>query len=136
MAFNVQQLNPLDLQPSVGIGVGLPFSSNQVFNITYTTQEAIKTNLINFFLTGESERFFNPTFGAGLRAVLFEQMTADIDEQVQGIVRSGLALWFPNVVVNQLFTELQQDANTYILYLKYSIRNTNITDEFTINFEQ
>jgi phage baseplate assembly protein W len=136
MAFNVQQINPLDLQPSVGIGVGLPFSSNQVFNITYTTQEAIKTNLINFFLTGESERFFNPTFGAGLRAVLFEQMTTDIDEQVQGIVRSGLALWFPNVVVNQLFTELQQDANTYILYLKYSIRNTNITDEFTINFEQ
>ena len=136
MAFNVQQINPLDLQLSVGIGVGLPFSSNQVFNITYTTQEAIKTNLINFFLTGESERFFNPTFGAGLRAVLFEQMTADIDEQVQGIVRSGLALWFPNVVVNQLFTELQQDANTYILYLKYSIRNTNITDEFTINFEQ
>ena len=136
MAFNVQQINPLDLQPSVGIGVGLPFSSNQVFNITYTTQEAIKTNLINFFLTGESERFFNPTFGAGLRAVLFEQMTTDIDEQVQGIVRSGLALWFPNVIVNQLFTELQQDANTYILYLKYSIRNTNITDEFTINFEQ
>lgn len=136
MPFNVQQINPLDLQPSVGIGVGLPFSSNQVFNITYTTQEAIKTNLINFFLTGESERFFNPTFGAGLRAVLFEQMTTDIDEQVQGIVRSGLALWFPNVVINQLFTELQQDANTYILYLKYSIRNTNITDEFTINFEQ
>ena len=136
MAFNVQQINPLDLQPSVGVGVGLPFSSNQVFNTTYTTQEAIKTNLINFFLTGESERFFNPTFGAGLRAVLFDQMTTDIDEQVQGIVRSGLAEWFANVVVNQLFTELQQDANTYILYLRYSIKNTNITDEFTINFEQ
>jgi phage baseplate assembly protein W len=136
MAFNVQQINPLDLQPSVGVGVGLPFSSNQVFNTTYTTQEAIKTNLINFFLTGESERFFNPTFGAGLRAVLFDQMTTDIDEQVQGIVRSGLALWFPNVIVKQLLTQLQQDTNTYIMYLKYSIRNTNITDEFTINFEQ
>ena len=42
MAFNVQQINPLDLQPSVGIGVGLPFSSNQVFTTTYTTQEALK----------------------------------------------------------------------------------------------
>lgn len=136
MAFNVQQINPLDLQPSVGVGVGLPFSSTQVFNITYTTQEAIKTNLINYFLTGESERFFNPTFGAGLRAVLFGQMTSEVDEQVQGIVRSGLATWFPNVTVKQLLTELQQDENTYTLYLQYSIRNTNITDEFTINFEQ
>ena len=136
MAFNVQQINPLDLQPSVGVGVGLPFSSNQVFTTTYTTQEAIKTNLINFILTGESERFFNPTFGAGLRAVLFEQMTVDIDEEVEQIIRSGLALWFPNVIVNQIITQQQQDINTYILYLKYSIRNTNIIDEFTINFEQ
>ena len=60
MAFNVQQINPLDLQPSVGIGVGLPFTSGEVFSTTYTTQDAIKSNLINYFLTGKSERFFNP----------------------------------------------------------------------------
>ena len=136
MAFNVQQINPLDLQPSVGVGVGLPFSSDQVFNITYTTQEAIKTNLINFFLTGESERFFNPTFGAGIRAVLFNQMTEDIDDQVQGIIRSGLATWFPNVIVKEITTQMQQDTNTYIIYLKYSIKNTNVSDELLINFEQ
>ena len=136
MAFNVQQINPLDLQPSVGVGVGLPFSSNQVFTTTYTTQDAIKTNLINFFLTGESERFFNPTFGAGIRAVLFDQMTVDIDDQVQGIIRSGLATWFPNVIVKEIRTQMQQDTNVYIVYLRYSIRNTSIVDELLINFEQ
>lgn len=136
MAFQVQQINPLDLQPSVGVGVGLPFTSNVVFTTTYTTQEAIKTNLINFFLTGQSERFFNPTFGAGIRAVLFEQMTADIDEQVQGIVRSGLAKWFPNVIIKELRTQMQQDINTYSVYLRYSLKNTGIVDEILINFEQ
>ncbi len=136
MAFNVQQINPLDLQPSVGVGVLLPFTSNTVFTTTYTTQQAIKTNLINFFLTGESERFFNPTFGAGIRAVLFEQMTSDIDEQVQGIVRSGLAKWFPNVLIQELRTQMQQDINTYVVYLRYSLKNTGIVDELLINFEQ
>jgi phage baseplate assembly protein W len=136
MAFEVQQINPLDLQPSVGVGVALPFTSNAVFTTTYTTQEAIKTNLINFFLTGESERFFNPTFGAGIRAVLFEQMTDDLDDQVQGIIRSGLATWFPNVIVNDLRTQMQQDEYIYTVYLKYSVRNTNIVDELLINFEQ
>ena len=136
MAFSVQQINPLDLQPSVGIGVSLPFSSNTVFTTTYTTQQAIKTNLINFFLTGESERFFNPTFGAGIRAVLFEQMTSDIDEQVQGIVRSGLAKWFPNVLIKELRTQMQQDTYTYVVYLRYSLKNTGIVDELLINFEQ
>jgi phage baseplate assembly protein W len=136
MAFQVQQINPLDLQPSVGVGVGLPFTSDTVFTTTYTTQEAIKTNLINFFLTGESERFFNPTFGAGIRAVLFDQMTVDIDEQVQGIVRSGIAKWFPNVQINELRTQMQQDVNIYVVYLRYSLKNTGIVDELLINFEQ
>ena len=83
MAFKVQQINPLDLQPSVGVGVGLPFTSDQVFTTTYTTQDAIKANLINYFLTGKSERFFNPDLGAGLRAVLFDQMTEDGQDEIE-----------------------------------------------------
>lgn len=136
MAFQVQQINPLDLQPSVGVGVGLPFSSDQVFTTTYTTQDAIKANLINYFLTGKSERFFNPDLGAGLRAVLFDQMTNDSQDQVEYIVQTGLSTWFPNVVVNELRTQASPDTNTFTLFLRYSIANTNIQDELLINFEQ
>ncbi len=136
MAFQVQQINPLDLQPSVGVGVGLPFTSDQVFTTTYTTQDAIKANLINYFLTGKSERFFNPDLGAGLRAVLFDQMTEDGQDQIEYIVQTGLATWFPNVVVNQLTTQASPDSNTFTLFLRYSIANTNIQDELLINFEQ
>lgn len=136
MAFEVQQINPLDLQPSVGVGVGLPFTSDQVFTTTYTTQDAIKTNLINYFLTGRSERFFNPELGAGLRAVLFSQMTEDAQDQVEYIVRTGLTTWFPNVIVRELSTQSSPDTNTFTLFLQYSIANTNVQDELLINFEQ
>lgn len=136
MAFNVQQINPLDLQPSVGIGVGLPFTSGEVFTTTYTTQDAIKSNLINYFLTGKSERFFNPDLGAGLRAVLFDQMTQESRDQVEYIVQTGLSTWFPNVIVNQIITEVSPDTNLFTLFLRYSIANTNIQDELLINFEQ
>ena len=136
MAFKIQQINPLDLQPSVGVGVGLPFTSDQVFTTTYTTQDAIKANLINYFLTGKSERFFNPDLGAGLRAVLFDQMTVEGQDQIEYIVQTGLATWFPNVIVNQLTTQASPDSNTFTLFLRYSIANTNIQDELLINFEQ
>lgn len=136
MAFQVQQINPLDLQPSVGVGVSLPFTSDQVFTTTYTTRDAIKTNLINYFLTGRSERFFNPELGAGLRAVLFSQMTEDAQDQVEFIVRTGLATWFPNIIVIELLTQSSPDTNTFTLFLKYSIANTNVQDELLINFEQ
>ena len=136
MAFNVQQINPLDLQPSVGVGVGLPFSSDQVFNITYTTQEALKTNLINYLLTGQFERYLNPNLGAGLRAILFEQMTEDRSVEIESVIRSGIATWFPNVEILEILTQSQQDSHIFTIYLKYKVSMTNIEDELVINFQQ
>ena len=69
MAFGAVQKFPNDTRPRVGIGVSLPFSSGGVFTPNYTTKEAIKNNLINFFLTNVGERPGNPEFGGGLRRV-------------------------------------------------------------------
>lgn len=136
MAFEVQRISPLDLQPRKAVGVSLPFSSKSVFNSTYTTKDALKTNLINFFLTDKRERFLNPNFGAGLRALIFEQMTADTQEELTYVIREGLSQWFPNLIVNSLEVSPSPDTNTVSVYLIYSIAQTNIADELVINFEQ
>ena len=136
MAFQVQQINPLDLQPSVGVGVGLPFSSDQVFTTTYTTRDAIKANLINYFLTEQGERFLNPELGAGIRQYIFEQNTEDTSESIKEVVRAGIARWFPNIIVNKIIAQPSKDINTFTLYLNYSIDMTNVQDELLINFEQ
>lgn len=136
MAFNVQQINPLDLQPRKAVGVSLPFSSTSVFNSTYTTQDALKSNLINYFLTGRGERFLNPDLGTELRALLFDQMTEDKKEEILYVIRRGVADWFPNVIINGLQMENLPDTNTVVIYLNYSVTQTNIQDELVINFEQ
>ena len=136
MAFQVQQINPLDQQPSVGVGVGLPFSSNSVFNTTYSTQDALKSNLINYFLTGTSERFLNPNLGAGLRALLFDQMTEDKQEEIKTVIRSGVAQWFPSINIQNLQVAEDIDSQTITISIKYNVRLTNIQDELSINFQQ
>ena len=136
MAFNIQQINPLDLQPRKAVGVGLPFSSNSVFNSTYTTQDALKANLINYFLTEKGERFLNPNLGAGLRALLFDQMTEDKKEEIQYVIRQGIGEWFPNVIIQDLATRYAQDSNTATVLMKYVVSQTNIEDQLVINFEQ
>ena len=136
MAFDVQQINPLDLQPSVGVGVKIPFSSDQVFTTTYTTKEALKSNLINYFLTGQSERFLNLSLGTGLRSVLFDQATQDKQDQIESIVRSGIATWFPNITINNLTTNYSPDTYTFTLSIAYSVNMTNISDQLVINFQQ
>lgn len=136
MAFEVQKIHPLDLQPRKAVGVSLPFSAKDVFTSTYTTKDALKSNLINFMLTGKGERVLNPDFGIGLRSMLFEQATQNTRDQIDYMVRKGLSDWFPQVVVNTLTIIVEPDNYTATVYLKYSVSQTNIQDELLINFEQ
>ena len=50
MAFNPQQINPVDLNPNVAVGVDLPLNGPSVFKSNFTTKDATKNNLINFFI--------------------------------------------------------------------------------------
>jgi phage baseplate assembly protein W len=136
MAYNVQRINPLDLQPRKAVGVALPFQGRAVFNSTYTTKDATKANLVNFFLTAQYERVFNINFGAGLRNLLFEQITQESLQNIQAAIERGLEAFFPQVIVNSMQLTPLPDSNTVSFELKYSVRETNITDELVINFEQ
>jgi len=136
MAFNVQRIHPLDLQPRKAVGVSIPFSNRSVFNLTYTTQEALKSNLINFCLTDKNERFLNPDFGAGIRALLFENAVQDKVEEIDIILRSGIATWFPDVIILDLQVAITPDSNTVTVYIKYTVSQTNIQDQVVINFQQ
>jgi phage baseplate assembly protein W len=134
MAFNPQQIYPIDLNASAAVGVNLPFNGPSVFISNFLTRDAIKNNLINFFLTNPGERPLNPTFGGGLRAFVFEQITTDNLDFLREDVNSKISLFFPNIVVNDLIVTGQIDSNQITVTLKYSVINTNITDTLEIGF--
>ena len=92
MAFGAKRIFPLDTKPSGGVGVALPFNAPAVFQTTYTTQESIKYNLINFFLTNQPERYLNPTFGGNLRSFVFQQITEGNLEGLQTNIENSLSL--------------------------------------------
>jgi len=136
MPFEVKKINPLDLQPRKAIGVSLPFSGKAVFNSTYQSKDAIKTNLINYFLTARGERYLNPTFGNRLQNLLFDQLTETKVREIDAIVRRDLEVYFPKVEPVEINTVGIPDRNTVQFALRYIIRDTNIEDEVIINFEQ
>lgn len=136
MAYKVQRINPLDLQPRKAVGVAIPFSGAAVFNSTYTTKDATKSNLLNFFLTGKFERVLNVDFGSGIRNFLFEGVTETSLEQLKLNLTESLKLYFPQVVVQDMKLIFTPDSNTLSFQLKYSVAQTNIIDEITINYEQ
>ncbi len=112
-------------QPS-GIGI--------VFRSTYTTKEAIKNNLINFFLTNQTERYLNPTFGANLRAFIFQQIAVGNLESLKQNIQQQLSTYFPNVNVASLNIDSINDLNQVNIELTYNVIDTGISDNINITF--
>ena len=135
MAYNPRRIDPLDLQPRKAVGIALPFSGRAVFNSTYETKDAIRNNLINFFLTGRNERVFNLSFGAGLRNLLFENITQDKIFEIRELILENLKSYFPRVIIRNLILESAPDQNLVQFKLEYAVSQTNIQDEVAINFE-
>jgi phage baseplate assembly protein W len=134
MAFGAKRIFPLDTKPSVGVGIALPFNAPGVFRTTYTTQESIKYNLINFFLTNQPERYLNPLFGGNLRKFVFEQITSGNLDFLKQDIQESLNLFFPNVIIESLQIVPDTDNNQVNVTLIYSIQDTGIKDTIEIQF--
>lgn len=133
MAYIVRNVDVLDLKPSTGVGIDLPFNGPTGVNTTYTTKDAVKANLLNFILTGKRERVMNPTFGSGVRDLIFEQQTDELTDQIEDLIIGGVEVYFPQVQINTLNVVQSPDSYTVTIYLNYSVINTNIQDELQIN---
>jgi hypothetical protein len=133
MAYSARNINILDLRPSTGIGVSLPFSNAAVFETVYNTKDQTKFNLINFLLTDPRERIFNSNFGAGIRGSLFEQITPETTDNLDNKIRSGVESYFPNIVITDLTFGAIPDENILTINLSYSIKNTRESDTITLS---
>ena len=114
--------------------MGLPFNAPAVFKSTYTTKDAIKYNLLNYFLTNKTERYLNPNFGGNLRAFIFQQITNGNIEGLKSDIQSQLKTYFPNVNVDSLNIDFITDENQISVALTYNIINTGISDNINITF--
>lgn len=135
MAYNLRNINTLDLKPSTGVGVSIPFSNRTAFRTVYTTKEQLKYNITNYLLTGRGERIFNPTFGAGIRNRLFEQITEEANEALRLSIQSSVESYFPSVEVVDLVTSSNPDANLVSVLFTYRIRQTGESDNILLNIQ-
>lgn len=134
MPVGAKKIFPIDRKPSIAVGVNIPFNAPGVFNSTYTTQDAVRNNLINFFLTNQDERYLNPTFGGNLRATIFEQLSEQNLEGLEDLIQTQLQNYFPSVKVQDLEILSNPDTNSLIVDLKYNVIDTGIEDEIQLQF--
>jgi phage baseplate assembly protein W len=128
MAYRIPNKNPIDVGSRVAIGVSIPFNAPQVFTQTYTTQDQIRSNIINYILTDRGERVFNPNFGSNIRASIFENITPNLLKNLETTLNDDLSAYFSNVNFADVKVTPNYDENTISIEIKYSLYNGSIND--------
>ena len=133
MPFNEQQISPIDFNNSAAVGIDIPFNGNAVFKSNFQTKNAIKNNLINYFLTNPGDRFLNPTFGGGLRNFVFQQLDSNNTDFLKEDISNKIKTFFPNINIVSINIFQNNDFNSLVIDLNYQISNTNLNDTITFN---
>lgn len=135
MAYNLRQISTLDLKPSTGIGVKLPFAAPSVFTVVYTTKEQLKYNIINYMLTDVGERPMNPNFGMGLRSRLFESITESTADEITQSIRTQIEFTFPIIEIQKLNVLGDPDRSNITIQFSYFIKNSKETDGILLKIQ-
>ena len=132
------QINPVDLEPDVALGVNLPMdaANGAGLNPTYYTKDQIKANITSLFTTMIGERVMQPLFGTYLFNLLFEQSNSQLKEkQLTSECKRALKVWIPQVSLTNISFPEVVDNKKVIIRLEYIIPNYNIQDEVTLEVQ-
>ncbi len=134
MAFGATRIFPNDQRPNIAIGFNLPMNEGGVFTPNYQTKQAIKNNLINYFLTNPGERPGNPEFGAGLRAYIFSQIDQQDLSFIQDDIQTKILTFFPDVILQEITVLPTDTSNQIKINITYSVADTGINDALSLSF--
>jgi|TARA_B110000240_G_C13466707_1_gene439074 phage baseplate assembly protein W len=134
MAFGATRIFPNDQRPRVAIGFNLPMNEGGVFTPNYQTKDAIKANLINYFLTNPGERPGNPEFGAGLRAYIFTQIDQQDLSFIKDDIQSKVLTFFPDVIIQEITVLPTETSNEININITYSVADTGIDGTLSLSF--
>ena len=126
------RIDPLDLNKKKAIGVKIPFNKKSVFQFNYTTKDQIKSNLINLLLTSPGERYHQPTYGVGLREILFEQNTS-VNERISTLrskMDQNISFHLPQIKIEDL--NVSPVDKELLINITYRVLLDNDTNEISI----
>ena len=126
-----------------GISPKLPLETNGTdghFGLTKTVQEAAKQNLKNLILTSPGERVMDPSFGVGIREMLFEQNDQFARRKIFSRITDQVSFYLPyieiiNILFNDAASDVSLDPNSLAIRLEYRIIPLNDLDLLDITIK-
>jgi len=105
----------------ISYGVNFPFRESYVgkyLDISDTTEEEVRSNLIHLLLTRKGYRYYLPDFGTRLYEYIFEPLDGPTFSEIEGEIRDSVEKYMPGVqITNISITDAslgEEDKGTFI----------------------
>jgi len=119
---------------AVGISAKLPLAyvkSDGPYLLTKDLVENSRQNLKNLIFTIPGERVMDTDFGVGFTALLFENATDSVLEDLRERLFTQVDKYLPFIQILNVETELQE--NTAYLKVEYSIPSLSVNDSLDLD---
>ena len=97
---------------------------------------AVKRAIRNLLLTMKGERPFQPNYGSGLRALLFEPMVDSTTELIKGLITEAIEQNEPRVRLLEVVVVPNEISQVYNIGIAFEIINNPEPEEVTIELER
>lgn len=110
------------------------------FAVNETTIDSVKDNLKLLLITNHNERLVHANFGANLRALIFENMTQDLEAQIEAAIVTAVDRWMPFVTIKDINIKSGQsdiglNPNEVRIKVFFSVNNTDLEDSLEVNLQ-
>jgi uncharacterized protein len=112
----------------LGTGWGFPPEFHSRFRSVkmVSWDEDIHESLRILLATSPGERILQPTYGCGLHALMFENVSEGVKTEIKDLIERAILFFEPRITLNRIDID---DADLYEgllkIYLDYTIRTTN-----------
>jgi phage baseplate assembly protein W len=102
-------------------GISFPFIQSQYgdyLNLTLTSTEEIRTNLIHLLLTRKGTRYYMPEFGTRLYEYIFEPLDGPTFSQIESEIRDAVSTYLPQLTLTSVqitdASQGEENKGTYV----------------------
>ena len=134
MSYNIIQ-PPVSYTQNV-LSVDFSFNGIGLFKPLYSPGKQASAHLRNLLQTQKTERWYHPTYGCDLRAIIFEPNVADLKEDIVTIITNAAKTWLSYINIDDITIVTNEDdpSMDHKLSISITISSNTIRTEKLIIF--
>lgn len=117
------------------ININFPFKDSKkgfYVDLTETSKDAIKADLLHLLLTNKGERLYMPDFGSDLRKYIFQPNDTITHTEIKNNLNDTIKRYIPNLQIDSIEFRNNDVEESITVELSYTITEGVFTSQDTV----